>query len=326
MHKAITSGSSSDFALLGLLFSLLWTLIGLLVAVLAEQVEEFAQDWLSLQGPFLLFIGIWLLLLIKSRKMETILRSLEVPRARRKRVEVIADYIIISFVTVVGTLSLVSLGFSRKGLLQAFMWLTALVICFLAGNSTLHAIKLLIMSNRLCKIRVKVFSYSPAETKGLRDLAVYATFYGSLLTIGYGFALLGTLIGNWTGDPSWISLVQLFWPLIYVPLCLAVLIYPHTTIHCLVCREKEHLLEQCQEQINTILTKPDPLTKEDIERSNGLADFFEKVSSTPNYVMDFGIATKTFIPVTFNVVTIFISRDSMIRWARSAAVSLVDML
>lgn len=160
-----------------------------------------------------------------------------------------------------------------------------------------------------------MFTYSPAETKALRDAATYFVFYGTLLTVGYAFSLLATLSANWKVGPEQARVVQFFWPIIYVPLCLSVLIVPHLAIHCVICREKDRLIGSCQDRLNKLLLT-DPMTSEAVDQSNALADFFEKISDTPDYALDLSIGVRTVVPAAFNVATLFISRDQLVEWSK----------
>jgi hypothetical protein len=104
------------------------------------------------------------------------------------------------------------------------MWTTAAASCLAAGVVTLHTIDLLLVVHRLQTTEIKAFRYSPARTPELRYLINYFTSFTLLLSIAYSFAFAGTIKGHWTGNPAYIQTVQLFWPLIYVPICSAALL------------------------------------------------------------------------------------------------------
>jgi hypothetical protein len=123
--------------------------------------------------------------------------------------------------------------------------------------------------------------------------------------MGYAFALLGTLAPTWTGSPHYIEAVRVFWPIIYVPICSVALVFPHLAIHRLIQREKEKTLLSCQEDMDGLLTRFRDLKTEDIDRTNTLAQLFDRIAATPNYVVDFGIAVKTVLPLLVNVISFF---------------------
>jgi hypothetical protein len=96
-----------------------------------------------------------------------------------------------------------------------------------------------------------------------------------------------------------------FWPIIYVPICSVALIYPHLAVHRLIQREKEKILLSCQEDMDGLLTRFRDLKTEDIDRTNTLAQLFDRIAATPNYVVDFGIAVRTVLPLLLNVISFF---------------------
>jgi hypothetical protein len=171
----------------------------------------------------------------------------------------------------------------------------------MAGTVTAHAVDMLIGVHRLQNEDLKLHRYSPARTPELRDVVGYVTTFALLMTVGYGFALLGTMSSSWTGDPEYIQTVRLFWPILYVPACAIVLLYPHLTIHRIVRREKESTLKACQAEIDDLLTRYSELTSEEVQRTNTLAQLFDRISGTPNYVLDLGNATRTLLPLLFSV-------------------------
>src|SRR5207248_3235008 len=110
--------------------------------------------------------------------------------------------------------------------------------------------------------------------------AAYFTFFGITMTCGYAFALIGTLLPQWNGNVNFVRFVQLLWPLVYVPICLIIVTYPHIAIHDLIRREKDRLITIYQQQINQILAHSETLTNEDIERVNALAGLIDKIEKT----------------------------------------------
>jgi hypothetical protein len=196
------------------------------------------------------------------------------------------------------------MGFGERGLLFWFMCLTCACISFAAALVTLHALEMLVAVHSLETISIKAFRYSPARTPELRELVSYFTSLGLLTTLGYGFALAGTMSPYWTAPKAYLDAVRVFWPVLYVPTCSLALIYPHLVVHRLVRREKEQTLQSCQQEIDSLLTKYRTLNKEDVERTNSLAQLFDRINATPDYVLDLGIACRTFLPLAFNVASL----------------------
>jgi hypothetical protein len=117
---------------------------------------------------------------------------------------------------------------------------------------------------------------------------------------------MATLSPNWTGSKEYVDAVRLFWPFIYVPTCSVALIYPHLVVHRLIQREKEKTLLSCERDIDNLLTRYGDLKKEEIDRTNTLAQLFDRIAGTPNYVVDLGIAVRTIIPLVFNILTLLV--------------------
>jgi hypothetical protein len=213
---------------------------------------------------------------------------------------------IVLLIGVAGTSTLIGLGFDAHGPLLWFMWLTCASVCFTAGIVTLHLVDVLLVVHNLQHVVINAFRYSPARTRQLRDLVSYFSSFTLLVTIGYAFAFAATLKPHWTGAPDYVHAVQLFWPVLYVPACSIALLYPHFVIHRLIQREKENTLLSCQREIDLLLVNYSGLNPEDIERTNLLANLFDRISATPDYVLDFGIALRTALPLAFNFVTLLI--------------------
>jgi hypothetical protein len=213
--------------------------------------------------------------------------------------------LIIVAVGLAGTGVFVMMGFNAHGGLLWFMWIMCVFICFLAGIVTLHSADLIVVIHNLQNTEIKAHRYSPARTPELRELVSYFTFFTLVLTIAYAFACFGTLQGRWTGNPTFIRMAQLFWPAIYVPACSIALIYPHIVIHKLIRREKENALASYQRDIDGLLEKYETLKDEDVQRINTLSQVFDRFSSTPNYVFDFGITVRTILPHFVNAAVFF---------------------
>lgn len=294
--------------LIGAVVGLVWTLVGCGVAFLqGYDVQKFLREWVDLQGPFLIALGTWLLLIIRSGSFTARIAQLTAdgsanPGVLKNRFLRAA---IVGSVTVLGFISVARMGFNGHGAVLVFMWLTCACIDFASGLVTLHSLEVLAVVHNLQKQDIKVSRYAPARTPELRSVVTYFSSFTLLMTVGYAFALLGTLRGHWTGAADYVQAVRWFWPLIYVPTCCLVLIYPHVVIHNLIQREKERTLSLYQQDIDKMLSKYGDLKTEEIERTNTLAQLFDRVTATPNYVIDVGIAVRTVLPLVFNLVTLF---------------------
>jgi hypothetical protein len=197
------------------------------------------------------------------------------------------------------------LGFNAHGIVLAFLWLTCALVCLTAGYVTAHAIEILLAIHKLQRRTIKIFRYAPAQTPALRSLVSYFGSFTLLMTIGYAFALMGTLDPNWTGPRQYVDVVRLGWPMLYVPTCSIALIYPHLVVHRLIRHEKDQTLLSCQRDIDALLQKYADLNKEEIDRTNSLTQLFDRITSTPNYVLDFGVAARTLLPLAVNVASLF---------------------
>ncbi|EJN07971.1 hypothetical protein PMI42_07434, partial [Bradyrhizobium sp. YR681] len=292
---------------IGLLVSGAWTLIGVAVAYARGEFRPFIAEWESLQAPYLIGLGTCLVLIARSGFLETYAK-----KVARNQSTISSEVVplglrltLVGAISFVGTASLVWMGFKASGPLLGFMWFTAASICIAAGVITLHTIDLLLLIHRLRTTGIKTFRYSPARTPELRDLINYFTSFTLILSVAYSFAFAGTIKGNWTGDRAYIELVQTFWPLIYVPICSAALIYPHFAIHGLIREAKEVSLAFYQRDIDKLMIDYKRLDSDDVAKINSLAQLFDRISATPDYVVDIGIAVRTCLPLAFNVATLF---------------------
>lgn len=295
------------WCLIGVLTGLAWTFAGCGVAAIEGSLREFLQEWVRLQGFVLIAVGTWLLLMIRSSSFTARVSRLVTDGAERLGVmgKRAFHFGIVGAVTVVGTATVSSMGFNGQGAVLVFMWVTCGLICLASGVVTSHTLRVLGAVHHLRPERTKLSRFAPARTPELRAVVSYFSSYTVLVTIGYVFAVLTTVLGRWTGDKEYIDAVRLFWPLIYVPTCTVALIYPHVVVHRLIQNEKERTLLSCQRDIDDLLSKYANLKKEEIERTNELAQLFERIAATPNYVIDFGIAARTILPLVFNVITLF---------------------
>jgi hypothetical protein len=295
------------WCIIGIVVGLGWSALGYGIAALQGKSWNFLQDWAHLQGFFLIALGTWILLIIRSKALFARLRGVTVNgqihlgllEDRRVRAAIVLS------VGLLGTASLIALGFPERGAILVFMWTTCAVVCFAAAAATLHTIEIIVAVADLPRTEIKVFRYAPARTPELRAVVTYFSSFTLLVTVGYAFALAGTLAPKWNGSSSYVEAVKVFWPIIYVPICSVALIYPHFAVHRLIQREKEKVLQSCQEDMDGFLAKFRDLKTEDIDRTNTLAQLFDRVAATPNYVVDFGIVVRTALPLLLNVVSFF---------------------
>ena len=290
--------------------ALLWTAIGLAIAAMSGTFRPYAVEWLRLHGTINLAIGVWLLISALSNPLDELLQNLGVAPQSSKAVKFTRIAVLFG-VTAIGSASLISLGFNGRGVGLGFLNLTCVVTCTLAAFATWHGIEILIASKAAGTADLHVFVYSPAETKELRFLARHASTYAAVLTLGYAFTLSATLLSRWTADPLRVRAVITFWPMLYVPFCMLLLFYPQIQFRKLIRREKERLMSVCQNTIDDVLKK-EPLTTEDVQRCNALADLFDKVAATPEYIVDVGIVSKMLWIVGVNAVTLILPREYIV--------------
>ncbi len=306
--RAVNSATNHAlWCVIGIGVGLTFTLVGCLIA-LPYDVRQFLQEWVNLQGFFLIALGVWLLFIIRTGILRKRISSLTTDGKIHLGVvkNRILRFAIVGLIGILGTISLIFMGFNARGPVLIFMWITCAFICFTAGVVTLHALEILVAIHNLQRQEIKVFRYAPARTPELRSVVGYFSSFGLLTTIGYAFALFATFKAHWTGPRDYIEAVRLFWPLIYVPICTVMLIYPHIIVHKLIQRKKERTLLSCQKDIDNLLSKYADLKTDEIDRTNTLAQLFDRITATPNYVIDVGIAVRTVLPLAFNLVTLFV--------------------
>jgi hypothetical protein len=294
------------FLTVGLIAATVWTLIGAAVARSQGQLAQFISEARALQGPFLIGFGTWLVLIARSGGLEDRVRRLlrgrdEVPRYLTLAADRRVRFALVSFISVAGTASLVLLGFSASNPLLIFYWVSCGIVCIAAGLATLHTVDLLVAVRRLEILGTATFKYSPAQTPELRAFIKYFTSFTLILSLGYSFAFVGTLNGHWIGPAQYIQAVQWFWPIIYVPVCSIALIYPHLVAHQLIQNAKESTLGAYHKEIDELLARYQNLKGEEVQRANSLVQLFDRISATPDYVIDLGIALRTILPLIFNL-------------------------
>ena len=291
------------YFVVGLGVAVIWTLAGGGIAFYQGDLAEFIVEWRALQGPLLIGLGTWLVLISRSGALEDRVRR--ITHGTRLPPETLAHRglraTMIGIIALVGTGSLVGLGFQGSGVVLGFMWITCAAICGAAGIVTAHTLDLVLSVRNLEKVGIKTFNYSPAQTPELRDFINYFTSFTFILSAAYLVAFIATTTGHWTGNRSYIEAVQWFWPLVYVPVCSVALIYPHIIMHRLIQRAKEDTLVAYQTEIDELLGKYQGLKNDEVQTINNLAQLFDRINATPDYVIDIGIAARTALPLAFNM-------------------------
>lgn len=304
--------------------SAFWTLLGCLVAAIGGQFDQFIREWVLAQGFFSVLAAIFLGFIALSPALEQTVRTLGPDAATatmwtRPRAMAAGRWAVIVFVAGIGTLTTTHLGFETPPPGRYFMWFTCGLICILAGFATWHAVDVMRVASSLHMLRIKFFVYSPGDTKSLKHLAVHFVVFGLGMTVGYVFAVVGTLSPLWTGNPVLVRAIQAFWPMIYVPLCIAVTTYPHVMIYRLIRQEKDRLIGSYQEEINGIIGEGHSLTKQDIERVNALADLIRRIESSPRFAVNFPIALGTVVTYVVNIGSLFVPKELLVHVVRSLA-------
>jgi hypothetical protein len=300
--------------LIGIVGALVWTLLGCLVSALTGSVSDFWRQWTLIQGFFDVAAAIFLGLLALSPALANTLDELDPSEAgveewTSRPVIAKSRWTTIALVTLIGSFTTTQLGFAVPPPALYFMWLTCVGVCFLAGFATWHAVEVLHTANRIEKLKIKFFTYSPGETKSLQRLAAHFVIFGLGMTFGYIFAFIGTMSPLWTGNRVYVRTVQAFWPTIYVPLCLVLVTYPHLILHRLIRKEKDRLIISYQEQINSIIGEGSSLSQQDIEKVNALANLIRKIERSPSFAVNFPIAIGTVFTYLANIGSLIVPKD-----------------
>ena len=297
-----------------------WTVVGFLWAAMGHAYADFVEEWWRLFGSIDIALGVWLVLDAESHPLPTLLDGLA-KSPLTSRAARIVKWVIVASVAIIGSGSLIALGFHVRPVMLPFMWLTCFIVCTISGVVTWHGIETLIASHQIGESQLHVFVYSPGETKELRGFARHVTQFASLCTIGYAITLCGTLLARWTASPVLVARVVTFWPLLYVPFCLLLLAYPQLQFRRIIRREKQKLLDVCQTRIDDLLQKPD-LSNDDVQKCNAFADFFDKIAKTPDFVLDAGIVFRMVSVVVVNVFTLLVPKDLLLQWLKMYAARL----
>jgi hypothetical protein len=183
----VTTLNHPKYCVISLGIALVWTAIGGALAYRQASGRRFLAEWYSLQGFFLVGLGTWLVLIVRSgtlkQRVSAVVRnggSYRVGLGNRP-----LRLVIIAAIGLTGTASLIAMGFEAKGSLLAFMWFTCLCVCLGAAVVTLHSIDLVSSIHNLQFVEINAFLYSPARTPELRALVGYFTSFTLLMTVGY---------------------------------------------------------------------------------------------------------------------------------------------
>lgn len=285
------------------------TVIGSGIAFLQRDLRHFLSEWYAIQGLPLISLVIFLFLVARSPAFTNIISALTLDASvpsrllsgRRTR------FAIMFVVSAGSILSTAAEGFNANGALLIFMWIIGVPFFLIGSSIILHLIDMLSIIYSLQKIKIKLFRYNPANTKELRDLISYATTFTLIGTIAYGFTLLATVKGHWVSNGGYVKVLQMLWPIIFVPMCSFALVYPHLVVHRLIRREKEHILSRYREKINDYFTYSDENTTDDLQL-NVVTQLFDRINATPEYVFDLSIAVRTLVPLVFNILTLPIKK------------------
>ena len=317
-HKPILNGETKHarWFVTALITSAAWMVVGCFLALIqGDSVHVFALNWVNYGGPALVFLGTWLLLMIKSGSFASSIAALTGDRplnlgiigTRRFR------FLIAGVILVLNFGSGVLMGFGGHGLVFVFQLITFFCVVVATAYVVLHAFDIVGSVHGLQHQQIKLSHYSPARTPQLRNVVRYFSTYVLLMTLGEACGLLGSLRGHWTSPQIYIDMFRWFWPFIYFPLCSVMLIYPHLVVHKLIQKEKRVTLSTYQDELEGYLAKPENnSSSSQIERTNNLAQLVDRIAASPNYVFDFGIAARTLLPLVLNVLTLFL-KASMVK-------------
>jgi hypothetical protein len=276
-----------------------------------DSVHSFVQGWINYQGPLLILLGTWLLMMIRSERFEAGVSGLTADGSVNRGFvgRRWFRFLLAGGITALTFGSGVLMGFDGRGAVFVFMWFTYFLIEIVTGIVTLHALEILVVVRNLQHQEIKLSRYAPAGTPQLRGVVKYFSTYVLLMTVGEALGLLGSLKGHWNGPQVYVDVFRWCWPLVYFPTCCIMLVYPHLVIHKIIQREKDRTLStyrvELEEHLSTRESKP---KISEIERTNHLAQLVDRITASPDYVFDFGIALRTLLPLALNLLTLFFKR------------------
>jgi hypothetical protein len=276
-----------------------------------DNVRSFVRDWINYQGPFLIWLGTWLLLMIRSKSFSARVSALTSDGSVKLSIvgTRLFRFLLVGIVTGLTFVSGIRMGFYGQGAARFFLWFSYFCIETATGLVTLHALEILVVVRNLQHQKLELSHYAPAGTPELRSVVKYFSTYLLLMTTGEALGLTGSLRGHWTGSQMNIDIFRWFWPFIYFPMCSVLLIYPHLVIHKLIQKEKENTLSIYQEELEKDLSTRDTRNSQ-IERTSHLAELVDRITASPDYVIDFGIAARTLLPFVLNLLTLFVKASA----------------
>ena len=298
----------------GLLTSAVWMAAGCVITLIqGDNVRSFVRDWINYQGPFLIWLGTWLLLMIRSKSFSARVSALTCDGSVKLSIvgTRLFRFLLVGVVTGLTFVSGIRMGFYGRGAVLFFLWLTYFWIEIATGLVTLHALEILVVVRNLQHQKLELSHYAPAGTPELRSVVKYFSTYLLLMTIGEALGLMGSLRGHWTGSQMNIDIFRWFWPFIYFPMCSVLLIYPHLVIHKIIQKEKQQTLSAYRQELEEHLSRHDThMRNGQIERTNHLAELVDRITASPDYVIDFGIAVRTLLPFAVNLLTLFVKASA----------------
>lgn len=302
---------NAEHLVFGVAGGVLWTACGLMIAMTSGENTgwSFLHEWLFLQGFPLISLGVFLLLSSSPSRLRKIATDLgcNAPEALSRS----TSLTILVTVAGIGSASLIAMGFNGRGGVLLFLWVTTIGVCAIAAAVTLRTVQLFRLCARLDQYKLTVHFYSPADTPSLRRLAEHVALFGVVMTAGYAFAFAATLAGSWTATPKLVHSVQVFWPIIYVPLCLAALAYPHATIYRIVRQEKDRTASDLQRRIMEISAQSGSLTNEQVDLLNNLTDLVKKIEETPNYPKNIKIVSSLILTALVNIASLVVPKEAL---------------
>lgn len=305
-----TQTNHSRWFVTGLSTSAVWMSVGCVITLIqGDNVRSFVRDWINYQGPFLIWLGTWLLLMIRSKSFSARVSALTCDGSVKLSIvgTRLFRFLLVGAVTSLTFVSGIRMGFYGQGAVRLFLWFTYFCIEIATGLVTLHALEILVVVRNLQHQKLALSHYAPANTPELRSVVTYFSAYVFLIAVGQVLGLLGTLKGHWTGAQQNVEVFRWFWSLVYFPMSSVLLIYSHWVVHKLIQKEKEHTVSTYRQELEEHLSRHDPNTRDSqIERTNHLAELVDRITASPNYVVDFGIAARTLLPFAVNLLTLFV--------------------
>ena len=244
--------------LTGFAVSAVWMAVGcLLTFSQGDDLRWFIRTWINYQGPFLIWLGTWLLLMIRSGSFKGRVSQLAFDRS--VKLEVVSNrffrFTVAALVTALTFVSGVRMGFDGRGAVLVFELFTFFCIEVATGLVTLHALEVLVVVHNLQYQNINLSHYAPARTPKLGSVVRYFTTYILLMAIGQALGLWGSIAGHWTGPQRNVDIFRWFWSLFYFPTCSLMLVYTHWIVHRLIRNDKELTLSRYKDELDELLSR-----------------------------------------------------------------------